>query len=204
MNAIFAKKLGMTHVYDDKNRHIPVTVLKVGDQVVTGIRTQEKDGYTAVQIGTVGKKHVNKPQSSELKKLSVDLPIAHRVELDLDADTQVEVGQALHVTMFTPGDMVKVTSVSKGKGFAGTVKRHGFHRGPETHGSKNVRKPGSIGGGYPQRVVLGRKMPGHLGHETVTTRGLKVIAINEKDGTIAISGTVPGANKTRVLIQKQA
>lgn len=204
MHAVFAVKLGMTHVYDDKNRHIPVTVLKLHPQVVTAIRTPEKDGYSALQIGTIGRKHVNKPQLGELKKNSIDLSIAHRTEIDLMPDQEVTIGQTIDATAFSAGDKVSVTSISKGKGFAGTIKRHNFARGPVSHGSKNVRKPGSIGGGYPQRVVLGRKMPGHLGAETVTTRGLKIVAINQTDNTIAVSGAVPGANKSRVLIKKQA
>ncbi len=203
MTALFAQKLGMTHIYNDANRHIPVTILKVTDQVVSAIRTQDKDGYDAIQIGTAGKKQINKPQRGELSKNSIELPIAHRREIAPMNDRELTVGEVLTVKEFQPGDIVMVTATSKGKGFAGTVKRHNFHRGPETHGSKNVRKPGSIGGGYPQRVLLGRQMPGHMGAETVTTRGLKVIAINEADNTIAISGAVPGANKSRVFIRKQ-
>lgn len=203
MSALFAQKLGMTHVYNDANRHIPVTILKVTDQAVSAIRSRDKDGYDAIQIGSSGKKKINKPQVNELIKNNIELPIAHRREIALPDDRELSIGQILTVNEFQPGDIVMVTATSKGKGFAGTVKRHNFHRGPETHGSKNVRKPGSIGGGYPQRVLLGRQMPGHMGAETVTTRGLKVVAINEADNTMAISGAVPGANKSRVFIRKQ-
>lgn len=203
MIGLFATKVGMTHLYNDANRHIPVTILKVTDQAVTDIKSHDKDGYQAIQIGTVGKKGINKPQKGELMKKNIEISIAHRREIEPVDNREFSVGETLTVKELAIGDTVCVTSTSKGKGFAGTIKRHGFHRGPETHGSKNVRKPGSIGGGYPQRVVLGRPMPGHLGYETVTTRGLKVVAINEQDNTVAISGAVPGPNKARVFIRKQ-
>ncbi len=205
VSAAFAQKLGMTHLYDDKNRHVAVTILKVTDQVVTGKRTQDKDGYTAIQFGSIGSKHIAKPQAAELKKNNIDLVIDHRAEVEFaqeDDQNQVNIGDKITVSTFTAGDEVEVSGVSKGKGFSGTIKRYGWSRGPETHGSKNVRKPGSIGSGYPQRVVPGKKLPGHMGHESVTTRGLKVVAINEKDSTIAISGAIPGANRSFVIIRK--
>lgn len=204
ITAVFAKKLGMTHLYDESNRHIPVTVLEVTPQVVTGLRSTAKDGYEAIQIGTIGTKHIAKPQRSELKKNNIDLAIDHRKELASDDQNQVNIGDKITVTVFNAGDNVSVSGVSKGKGFAGTIKRYGWSRGPESHGSKNVRKPGSIGSGYPQRVVPGKKLPGHMGATKVTTQGLKVIAINEAANTVAISGAVPGANKSLVLIQKMS
>ncbi len=200
--AAYAEKLGMTHMYDDKNRHVPVTILKVTPQIITALRTTDADGYNAMQIGTVGRKHIAKPQLEELKKQNIDLRIAHRTELRVDEDTQVKVGEVISVAIFAPGDKVSITGMSKGKGFAGTIKRHNFKRGPETHGSKNVRQPGSIGGGYPQRVIKGMRMAGHMGAVQSTTRGHKVVAINEAENTIAISGGVPGSNKTRILIRK--
>lgn len=204
VSGAFAQKLGMTHIYNDANRHIPVTILKVTPQVVTAIRTQEKDKYSAVQIGSTGSKKVNKPQLSELKKNNIDLVIDHRTELPLDDQDQVKIGDKVEATIFTIGEEVEVTGISKGKGFAGTIKRYNWSRGPMSHGSKNKRAPGSIGSGYPQRVVPGKKLPGHMGHEQVTTKGLKVVAINETDNTIAISGAVPGANKSYVVIRKVA
>lgn len=203
VTGVFAEKLGMTQMYNDNNRHIPVTILKVAPQVITAIRTQEKDGYSAIQIGATGSKRVAKPQSAELSKNNIDLAIAHRVELRQNGEvSDVNVGDTLSVTLFTPGDEVEITGTSKGKGFAGTIKRHNFSRGPETHGSKNVRKPGSIGGGYPQRVIKGMRMAGHMGDITVTTKGHRIVAINEKDNTVAISGAVPGSNGARVLVKK--
>lgn len=199
---LFAEKLGMTHMYNDKNRHIPVTILKVTPQAVTAIKTSDNDGYNAIQIGTEGSKRVAKPQKEELKKKSIDLRIAHRTEVKFDGEAQVNISDKLTASLFTPGDEVMITGRSKGKGFAGTIKRHGFSRGPETHGSKNIRKPGSIGGGYPQRVILGMRMAGHMGSVQVTSKGHKVIAVNEKDNTIAISGGVPGSLHSRVIIRK--
>ncbi len=202
VQAAFAKKLGMTHLYDDKNRHIPVTILKVTEQIVTGLRTNDKDGYDAIQIGSIGRKHVAKPQMAELKKHNLDLAIAHRAEVQTDDQSQIKIGDKVDVSIFAEGDEVEVTGISKGKGFAGTIKRYGWSRGPESHGSKNVRQPGSIGSGYPQRVVPGKKLPGHMGNTQITTKGLKVVAINAADSTIAISGAVPGANKSLILIRK--
>jgi large subunit ribosomal protein L3 len=135
MTAAFAQKLGMTHIYDDKNRHVAVTILKVTPQVISDLKTKAKDGYTAVQIGTEGKKHIAKPQQGDLTKHAIDLRIAHRkeVRIESDDDTQVSIGQAIVASDFVAGDMVTVTGTSKGKGFSGTIKRHNFSRGPETH-----------------------------------------------------------------------
>ena len=205
MNALIAQKLGMTHMYDSENRHIPVTILKALPQVITEIKTEPRDGYEAVQIGVVGKKSAARPQSRELMKRSINLSIAYRQEVRFDHpdDTAMpKIGTTLSADTFTPGDEITVTGRSKGKGFAGTIKRHGFHRGPSTHGSKNVRKPGSIGSGYPQRVVPGVRMAGHMGAQTVTTQGIKIIAVNTTDNTLAVAGVVPGPNKSLLLIKK--
>lgn len=199
---IFAVKIGMTHIYSDENRHIPVTVLKVPAQAVTAHKSSQRDGYDAIQIGVVGRKHVAKPQQKELEKRAISLPLAHRHEIKITGDATISVGTILDVTVFQPGDRVKITGTTKGKGFAGTIKRHGFHRGPSTHGSKNVRQPGSIGSGYPQRVVPGIRMAGHMGHIQTTTKHHNIMAINEKEGTLAVSGTIPGSPKSRVFIEK--
>lgn len=204
VSGAFAQKLGMTHMYDDKNRHTPVTILKLAPQVITGIRTESKDKYDAIQIGTVSSKNAKKPQLSELKKNNIDLTIDRRAELHADAEAQVNIGDKVDVSLFTPGDDVQVTGISKGKGFSGTIKRYNWSRGPMTHGSKNKRAPGSIGSGYPQRVVPGKKLPGHMGAAQITTKGLTVVAINADDNTIAIKGAVPGANKSFVMIKKMA
>lgn len=200
--AVMAQKLGMTHIYDEKHRHIPVTILKVPTQVITAIRTNEKDAYAAIQIGAVISKRMPKPQAEELKKHNIDATISHRFESRSMPADQATIGAPISVTSFTPGDVVVVTGTSKGKGFSGGIKRYGWSRGPMSHGSKHHRAPGSIGSGYPQRVVPGKKLPGHMGHETVTVHGHHVVAINETDATIAISGALPGANKSHLIIQK--
>jgi large subunit ribosomal protein L3 len=194
-----AQKLGMTHIYDN-NRHVAVTILKLVPQAVSGVRTEEHDGYQAVQIGAVTKKAANKPQRDELSKSGIEVAATRRFELR--TDEMPTLGEAINVSAFAPGDILAVTGVSKGKGFAGTIKRHGFHRGPESHGSKNVRKPGSIGSGYPQRVVLGRRMAGHMGQVQVTSKGHRVMAINEADNTVAVTGSIPGAPRSHVIIRK--
>ncbi len=200
-----AEKLGMTHIYDNLHRHVPVTVLRVLPQAITGWRQPEKDGIAAVQIGATGRKRVAKPQRDELKALNIDLPIAHRAEIRLAKATPepVQIGAKIDAAVFAIGQKVTITGTSKGKGFAGTIKRHGFHRGPSTHGSKNVRQPGSIGSGYPQRVIAGQRMAGHMGHVTVTTKGHTIMAINLTDQTVAVSGAVPGAYRNRVLVKSE-
>lgn len=199
MIGLFTRKIGMTRVFDAQNRHVPVTILKVAEQAVTGRRTQARDGYDAAQIGATGRKRVAKPQQDELIKNGLNPLLAHRREIKA---TELTAGQPLDASLFAPGDTVSVTGISKGKGFAGTIKRHGFSRGPTSHGSKNVRQPGAIGSGYPQRVVKGRKMPGHLGARKTTTRGLTVIAVDASDQTLALRGAVPGSNRSRIFVQK--
>lgn len=204
IHALFAQKVGMTHVYNDKNRHVPVTILSVAKQAITAVRLNPNQPYASIQIGAVGRKTIKKPQMGQINKTA--LPIAHRREVRMDSQenpSQIPVvGTVITADIFSVGDTIKVSAISKGKGFAGTIKRHNFSRGPQSHGSKNVRKPGSIGGGYPQRVLLGRQMPGHMGAKRVTTRGLKIVAINPHDNTIAVSGAVPGPNKGRIFVEK--
>lgn len=200
-----AKKIGMTQIYDDLNRHIPVTILQLYPQVISGVRSTDKDGYNAVQIGAQISKRANKPQREEAKQAKIDLNISHHREVRLSNDESeqedVKIGQAIDVSLFSLGDKVSATATSKGKGFAGVIKRHHFSRGPETHGSEHHREPGSIGSMYPQHVVKGRRMPGHMGAETVTTRSLVVVAINPDQNTLALKGAVPGPKKGIVFIQ---
>ncbi len=202
VSAAFAKKLGMTHIYDDQNRHVPVTILSLADQTVTHVRTQAKDGYDAVQIGAAISKNIAKPQKAELEKKNISIIASRRHEVSIGTEETIELGQPITVTNFSPGDEISVTGTSKGKGFSGGIKRHGWSRGPMSHGSKHHRAPGSIGSGYPQRVVPGKKLPGHMGHETVTTKGHKVVAINEANNTLALSGPIPGPTRSYVFIRK--
>jgi large subunit ribosomal protein L3 len=196
----YAQKLGMTHIYE-ANRHIPVTILKMPEQLITALVSNDKVN-TRVQIGAVTKKNIAKPQKGELAQKNISLPISKRKELSIESTEEVEIGKALSVTNFAVGDSVVVTGTSKGKGFSGGIKRHGWSRGPMSHGSKHHRAPGSIGSGYPQRVVPGKRLPGHKGTETTTIRGNRVVAINPTNITLAVSGPVPGPNRSYVFITK--
>lgn len=196
MKYILGKKLEMSQVYGPDGSIIPVTLVKVGPCYVTNVLTKERNGYEAVQIGFEVIKKLTKPEAGHLK----DLPkLRHLAEFRLDNPT-VQRGDMIEASAFIPGDMVQVIGVSKGKGFQGVVKRHGFHGHPTTHGHKDqARMPGSIGAGGPQHVFKGRRMAGHMGSDQVTVKNLKVIEVRE-DGVLAIKGAVPGARNTIVQI----
>lgn len=182
MKFIVGKKIGMTRVFDDEGRHISVSKIAAMPTVVSQIKTKERDNYQAIQV----------------KALKSKDRIAKVTEFFDDAPGRYKVGQKLSGRQFKKDELVTVIGTSKGKSFAGTIKRHGFKRGPETHGSNNVREPGSIGGGYPQRVVLGRRMAGRLGGSRATVKNLKVIDVD--DEIILLAGAVPGPNKSFVKI----
>ena len=201
--AIVGQKVGMTQVWDDQNRMIPVTVLQVEPLRVVQIRTPEKDGYSALQV-TFGHKKASKltkPVAGQYEKSGVE-PGIRLVELRLDDVSGYEIGQEISVAELADGDLVDVTAVSKGKGFAGTIKRHNFHRQRKTHGGKgNTRKPGSIGSMYPQHVMKGKKMAGHLGNEQVTVRNLKIALVDTELQVIGVIGAVPGPRKSIVIVK---
>lgn len=206
MKAILAKKVGMTQIFDPEGRLLPVTVLQAGPCVITQLKTVENDGYTATQIGFGEDKQIvkghAKSKAGHLKASGAQSK--HLVEVrtvDGDEVASSKVGDTISADVFEAGEKVIVTGVSKGKGFAGTIKRHNFHRGPKTHGSRNYRAPGSIGAGYPQHVMRGIKMAGHMGHEQVTVKNLKVALVDAEKNLIAIKGAVPGPNKGLVLIR---
>lgn len=199
MKALLATKIGMTQIFDDEGRLQPVTVLQAGPCVITQLKTAENDGYTAAQIGYGEAKKPGKAILGHLK--SAGTQSRHLVEVRTEGDEELKVGDTLAADLFETGDAVQVTGVSKGKGFAGTIKRHNFHRGPKTHGSHNYRAPGSIGAGYPQHVFKGIKMAGHMGHERVTVKNLKVALVDAEQNLIAVKGAVPGPNKGLVLIR---
>lgn len=210
MKAIIGKKLGMTQIFDDRGNAVAVTVVEAGPCTVTQIKTAEKDGYEAVQIGFGEDKNITKPLAGHLKKSKavskvlrefLDKAEAVETEVEGEAPKTLKVGDQITVDTFAEGDQIVVTGVSKGKGFAGTIKRYNFHRGPKTHGSHNYRAPGSIGAMFPQHVVKGRKLPGHMGHEQVSVKNLKVVKIDKENNTIAIRGAVPGPRKGIVLIK---
>ena len=193
MPAILAKKLGMTQRFLDDGRVERVTVLEAGPCPVTGIRTFDRDGYEAVQLafGATREKHLSKAELGHLRKADAP-PMKHVVEFR-DHAGELTVGETVTVDAFEPGQKVKISGTSKGKGFQGTVKRHNFARGPVTHGSHNVRAPGSIGAAaYPARVFKGIRGPGQMGNKRVTQRGLEVVRIDAGSNLLMVRGSVPG------------
>jgi large subunit ribosomal protein L3 len=193
MSAILAKKLGMTQRFLDDGRVERVTVLEAGPCPVTAIRTTERDGYDAVQLGfgAAREKHLTRAQLGHLKKVDAP-PVRHLAEFRDEAG-ELAVGDQVTVDTFEPGQTVKVSGVSKGKGFQGTIKRHNFSRGPASHGSHNVRAPGSIGASAtPSRVFKGIRGPGRMGGKRVTQRGLEVVEVVPADHLLLLRGAVPG------------
>ena len=204
---LLARKIGMTQVWDENGLIVPVTVLAADTNVVTQIRTRETDGYTAVQIGfgEIDGRKVNKPESGHFAKAGVT-PRRHVVEIRTEAIADYTVGQEISPEIFTTGDAVDVTATSKGKGFAGVMKRHGFAGVGASHGAhRNHRKPGSIGGcATPGRVFKGLRMAGHMGVETVTTQNLTVHAVDADKGVILVKGAVPGPKGGLVVVRSAA
>jgi large subunit ribosomal protein L3 len=193
MPAILAKKLGMTQVFQDDGSVARVTVLEAGPCPVTAVRTAERDGYDAVQLafGQTKEKHLSKPELGHLKKADA-APMRYLVEFRGEA-ADLQLGQSVTVDSFEVGGRVKIAGVSKGKGFQGTVKRHGFKRGPVSHGSHNVRAPGSIGASAdPARVRAGIRGPGQMGNKRVTQPGLEVVAVDRQKNLLLVRGSVPG------------
>ena len=189
---LIGRKVGMTQVFQDDGTMVAVSVLAIEPNTVTKLRTPERDGYTAVQIGTEVSKRLNKPETGQLK----DLPkVATIREFRVDSVDDVTVGQVFSIgDLFEEGDLVDVTGVSKGKGFAGVIKRHNFHRGPQTHGSDHHRAPGSIGPGTtPGRVYRGLKMSGHMGNERVTVKKVRVVRTDPDRNLLLVKGSLPGA-----------
>ena len=201
---LIARKAGMTQVFQADGTMVAVSVLEVAPNVVTRLRTPERDGYAALQVGADEGRRITKPVAGQLKSLpSVATLREFRVGAASDLDG-FEVGQRLAVSdVFSEGDLVDVSGVSKGKGFAGQVKRHGFGRGPTTHGSDHHREPGSIGPGTtPGRVYKGLRMAGHMGDERVTTRKLRVVRADGEANLLLLRGSVPGARGSLILVRK--
>ena len=191
---LLGNKIGMTQIFDQSGNIIPVTILKVGPCVITQVKTEEKDGYNAIQVGykNVSSKSLNQPKLGHLQKSNIQ-PLKYLKEFRISADNKFEVGQILKVDTLSPGQFVNIQGKSVGKGFSGLQKRHNFTRGPMTHGSKNHRAPGSIGmGTTPGRVLPGKKMSGQLGNKITTVKKLKVIQFNLEENILVIKGSVPG------------
>jgi large subunit ribosomal protein L3 len=205
MSAILAKKLGMTQVFQEDGRIARVTVLEAGPCPVTAIRTLERDGYEAVQLafGAAREKHLSKAELGHLKKADAP-PMRHLVEFRDEAG-ELQLGETVTVESFAVGARVKVAGISKGKGFQGTIKRHNFASGPKSHGSHNVRAPGSIGASAtPSRVLRGLRGPGHMGSRRATQKGLEVVAVDAEKNLLMVRGSVPGARGSVVEVRGDA
>ncbi|MDQ3675238.1 MAG: 50S ribosomal protein L3 [Actinomycetota bacterium] len=202
MPAILAKKLGMTQLFGEDGKVERVTVLEAGPCPVTGIRTFERDGYEAVQLafGASKEKHLSKPEIGHLKKAGAP-PMRHVKEFR-DQAGEWQIGDAVTVEAFEVGQTVKVSGVSKGKGFQGTIKRHNYASGPKSHGSHNVRAPGSIGASAtPSRVFKGIRGPGQMGNKRVTQKGLEIVRLDPADNLMLVRGSVPGPRNGYVEVR---
>jgi large subunit ribosomal protein L3 len=205
MSAILAKKLGMTQVFQEDGSVARVTVLQAGPCPVTAVRTPERDGYDAVQLafGAVREKHLSKPELGHLKKADAP-PMSRVAEFRGEAGENV-LGEKVTVEAFEVGARVKISGTSKGKGFQGTIKRHNFASGPKSHGSHNVRAPGSIGASAtPSRVLKGIRGPGQMGNRRVTQKGLEIVAVDTKENLLLVRGSVPGPTGAIVEVRSDA
>lgn len=200
---ILGKKIGMTQVFTPEGRAVPVTVVEAGPCVVVQKKTATTDGYDAIQLGFSEKKEhlVNKPMKGHFSKASVK-PRRFLHEIKLAADDNYSLGQEVKADIFSEGEWVDVTGTSKGKGFAGVIKRWNFNRAPMAHGSMYHRRPGSLGATDPARVFKGRKMPGRLGGDQTTIQGLQVVKVDPERNLLLIKGAIPGANGAFVVVKK--
>jgi len=217
MKFILGKKLGMSQIYDDKGNVTPVTVVEAEPNTVVQLKNMEKDGYESVQVGFGIKKekNVSKAQKGHSKDLG-NFAISKEFRFDSKGkrsrgqeqetigSSQLVIGQKIDVSVFVPGDAVKVTGMTKGKGFQGVVKRHGFHGMPRSHGHRSVqRHGGSIGQRFPQHTLKGLRMPGRMGNDKLTVRGLKIVVVDKENNLLAIKGAVPGNRGGLLMIQSQ-
>lgn len=204
---ILGQKLGMTRVYDQEGHVVPVTVIAAGPCPIVDIRTPEKNGYSALVLGYASRKQnrVNKPMKGAYERAGI-APCRWLREFRIDNVADYKVGQSIDVSLFTEGEAVRVTGTSKGKGFAGVIKRYGFHGLPASHGvSVSHRKPNSSGSStYPHHVFKGKTMPGHMGDVRVTIKNLTVVAVDKENNLLLIKGAVPGAKNGLVLVRKPA
>ena len=205
MAAIVGRKVGMTQVFTEDGIRVPVTVIEAEPNTVTAVRIPDRDGYSAVQVAgvPVEERSLNKPQLGHLKK--ADAPPSRKLVEFRDEAPEAQIGEELTVEQFEPGQKVKVSATAIGKGFQGTIRRHGFSRGPVSHGSHNVRAPGSIGASAdPARVFKGVRMPGRLGGKRVTQRGLEVFQVDAERNLLLIRGAVPGPKGGAVEVRTDA
>ena len=203
MKGILGKKIGMTQIFTEHGEVIPVTVVEAGPVVVTQIKTTENDGYTAIQVGfgDAKEKSLNKPQKGHLA--AANTLKKHLKEFRVDSVEGYTVGQEIKADLFAAGELIDVTGISKGKGFQGPIKRHGQSRGPETHGSRYHRRPGSMGAcSYPGRVFKNKKLAGHMGSVKVTVQNLEVVRVDADKNFILVKGAIPGAKGSVVTLKE--
>jgi large subunit ribosomal protein L3 len=205
MIGIIGKKLGMTQIFTPDGQPVPVTVIEALPATVMALKTMEKDGYQAIKVATGSRKekHLNQAELGQFKKAGI-APARWVAEFRLDDLKDWEIGKQYNVSILEGEKRVTVMGVSKGRGFAGTIKRHKFTRGPEAHGSKNVRAPGSMGAhSYPGRVFPGKKLGGHMGVDNKTCKNLELVKIDAENNLLFIKGAVPGATNGRIIVRKQ-
>ena len=203
MKGILGKKLGMTQIFTEEGIVVPVTVVEAGPNVVTQVKTVEKDGYNAIQVGfeDAKEKSLNKPQKGHLAAANVLKK--HLKEFRVDAVEEFAVGQEIKADLFAAGEKIDVTGTSKGKGFQGPIKRHGQSRGPESHGSRYHRRPGSMGAcSFPGRVFKNKKLAGHMGSVKVTVQNLEVVRVDADKNLILVKGAIPGPKGSMVTIKE--
>jgi large subunit ribosomal protein L3 len=202
MKALITRKVGMTSTIAEDGAVQAITLLSASPCVITQVKTDETDGYTAVQVGFEDAQEgkTSKAQTGHFKAAGKMPKIVREFRVD-EITEDLKVGSELTPEVFSVGDVVHVTGTSKGKGWAGTIRRHNFHRGRKTHGGRSYRRPGSIGSMYPQHILKGKKMAGHLGHEQVTVRNLKVALVDAEKGYIGVVGAVPGPRKSIVILK---
>jgi large subunit ribosomal protein L3 len=203
MKALITRKVGMTSTIAEDGVVPAVPLLSASPCVITQVKTDETDGYVAVQLGTEEDKRMGKAQAGHFKAANVQPKVVREFRI-AELDENVKVGESISPDVFNVGDVVHVTGTSKGKGWAGTIKRHNFHRGRKTHGGRSYRRPGSIGSMYPQHIFKGKKMAGQMGDEQVTVRNLKVAFVDSELGVIGVTGAVPGPRKGIVMIRGEA
>ena len=201
MKGILGRKIGMTEVFTKNGKVIPVTVIEVLPNIVTQIKTEENDGYNAIQLAAVDKKNKNATKAAKGHVAKANTTPKRFLKEIRDVEGNYNLGDAIDASLFTVGEIVDVTGTSKGKGFQGTIKRHNQSRGPMTHGSRYHRGPGSLGTMLPKRVLKGKKLPGHMGAETITIQNLMIVDVNVNENYILVSGNVPGPKKSLVLIK---
>jgi large subunit ribosomal protein L3 len=200
VKALITRKVGMTSTIAEDGVLQAVTLLSVGEHTVTHHKTIEKDGYTAVQVGAEVAKKLTKSSTGHVKASKAMPKIIRECRVD-EIPEDLSVGEKINADVFSVGDVVAVTGTSKGKGWAGTIKRHNFHRGRKTHGGRSYRRPGSIGSMYPQHIFKGKKMAGQMGAEQVTVRNLKVALVDTELNVIGVTGAVPGPRKSIVIVK---